>query len=102
MKGMIVEVFRRADGYDCTNGGVSSKHAAFVLVGEGVPELAEADERYPVLFLERNGNFGYRAVPGEPGWKMFGGNFIYSSDGRFWELSRGPIPIHDRFEESCR
>lgn len=31
---------------------------------------------------------------------MFGGNFVYTSDSRFRELTRmdGPIHVHDRFE----
>lgn len=36
------------------------------------------------------------AEPLEPGHYAFGGSFIYTNDGRFDELSRYPIPLHDR------
>ncbi len=35
---------------------------------------------------------------GHTGKFMFGGNFLWSSDSRFRELSAQPLPIHDRYE----
>ena len=34
------------------------------------------------------------------GWigGMMGGNFVYSSDSRFRQISPYPLPVHDRFE----
>lgn len=99
MKGILVHVLRSALG-DTTNGGVTSKFHTFVLVGAGIPEVFEANEGTPAILLEKNGRFGYRAVPvnSEGKWTMFGGNYIDSSDSRFRAISGGPIPAHDRIE----
>jgi hypothetical protein len=100
MKGMLVSVLRSAT--DCSNGGVTSTHSEFLLVGPGIPEIFEA-RNLPVLRCEPW--YGhYRAVAeSKPGWivenlagPMFGGNFIWTSDSRF--PGKHPIPVHDRFE----
>jgi len=99
-KGLLVHVLR-ARG-DCTAGGVTSKHDSFVLTGEGVPELFAPTKDAPELRLVRrdlNGEY-LHAEPVERPVKMAGpmagGNFVYSSDGRF--PNRYPISVHDRFE----
>jgi hypothetical protein len=98
MKGLIVHVYR--PNFDCTNGGVTSHNTEVLLVGEGIPEIFEA-HGFPVLKLVKRQLFGdeppyLHAQPVEGNGYMFGGNFIYSSDGRF--PGRYPIPVHDRQE----
>ena len=50
-KGLIVEVLRRADGGDCTNGGITARHNSAVIVG-GV-QVFEADETRPALYVAK-------------------------------------------------
>lgn len=105
-RGLLVTIFRRADGADSTKGGVSSKvtHAILIIPGDQGSRIFDPDDRAPALYLQRWRGF-YRAVPVElkpdqhAGY-MWGGNFIHSSDGRF--PSRHPIPVHDRREEGGR
>jgi hypothetical protein len=99
--GLLVFVYRSNDG-DCTNGGVTSRFDKFILVGKGVDPVFGSSEETPILYLVRRKRFeDMIAVPilpkNEDGWTgMFGGNFIYTSDGRF--PSGQPIKVHDRFE----
>ena len=102
-KGMMVTVLRNSMG-DCTNKGVTSQATSFLLVGEGVPEIFEESPRVPTLVLVRRWvgtpNEYLHAEPlvqptGGVG-PMAGGNFVYSTDGRF--PSKYPISVHDRFE----
>ena len=102
-KGLIVDVFRNARGSDCTNGGVSSRFAEALLIGEGVEGPFEENCNRLTLYFEMFHNKWPRCVPDEKSSKgeghtnwMFGGNFVYSSDSRF--PSDQPIPIHDRQE----
>lgn len=107
MQGLLVSVYRNAsnNGYDCTNGGISSKHDMFVLVGDGVPEIFTPNEKHPAIRLIKRKVRGldefYIAIPIETGFcagfpYMFGGNFLYTSDSRF--PSDAPIKIFDRLE----
>jgi hypothetical protein len=100
MKGMLVHLL---SGMNCTNGGITSKHSQFVLTGEGMPEIFEpSTDRAPELKLVKWYGF-FKAVPVEipPNMcgPMFGGNFVYTSDGRFSDVTDNhPVPVHDRFE----
>jgi hypothetical protein len=116
MKGLLVSVYRKAtDGMpfsefsgDTTNGGISSKHGNLILVGDGIPEIFSATEHTPAIRLIKRIVFGkefWIAAPLDaefrPGMNagspyMFGGNFLYSSDSRFPDMS--PIKIFDRKE----
>jgi hypothetical protein len=102
-KGLTVWVYRSHLG-DCTNNGESSKVNMFTLIGEGIAEIFEPSEDAPAMYLEtKEYSFGKvtRAIPESKRnkWTMFGGNFIYSSDSRFSEISGGaPIKIFDRVE----
>lgn len=96
--GLLVAVYRSNDG-DCSNNGVSARFDSFVLVGKGIPEVFEASERVPALYLRaRRMSKTFMATPdGE--YNSFGGAFAFSSDSRFSEITGGaPIPIHDRVE----
>lgn len=104
-KGLFVHVLRSASLGDCTNGGVTARFDRFVLTGEGVegPFAPTADA--PELRLVRRPGVGrggatyLHAVPNdgrEGAVRMFGGNYITTSDSRF--PSDYPIPVHDRYE----
>lgn len=79
------------DGTDSRTGLSSAVDAAVFLPCDGVP----------VLKVE-NFHGRLRAVPcfddgtKRPGWFMFSGNFVYTSDSRF--PNDYPIPVHDRQE----
>lgn len=87
---------------ECTNGGVTAK-ATTVLVPHpyGYYELEDGVKTHndmPVMELvTKHGRLHARPVDDDR-WLMFGGNFIYSSDSRFQEISRQPIHVHDRHE----
>lgn len=101
--GMLVRVY--SDGGNATNGGLTSKHKSFVLLGVEGP--FEANDETPALKLVKRVIGGQEYLHAEPTDKdrplnmagpMFGGNFVFTSDTRFNEVSRQPIPVHDRFE----
>lgn len=106
-----VDFYRQADGMDYTLGGVSSGHRALnheaVLIWDeefrpGTMPL-EINGR-PVLVLVRRMIYGREYLHAEPvganGKFMWGGNFIYSSDGRF--PNDYPLKVHDRDEKGIR
>lgn len=107
-KGLLVWIYRNAEGGDCTNGGMSSNYCRAILIGEGIPEIFEPTEETPALVLVRRALFSSRlnarhiyfhCEPLETYGKalhMFGGNYIADSDSRF--PCDYPIPIHDRIE----
>lgn len=105
MKGLHCDVYESKLIGNCSNHGVSSTHRQVTLVGPGIPEIFEADEKAPAVWLRKR-KFGEReyihAVPEEPGketvWWMMGGSFIYTCDSRF--PSDYPIPLHDRTEDT--
>lgn len=90
---------------NCSNGGISSKHKAVVLVDAKGPFDPAPD--MPAVKLVHRVIFGKPYVHAEPledpptgtiGW-MAGGCFIESCDGRF--PSSYPIPLHDRCESQA-
>lgn len=97
-RGLTCSIYRPSGG-DCSNGGLSSRVDQVTLVGPGIPEIFAATDAAPAVELGRSGGaVNARPVGRDGTWWMFGGCFIYSSDGRF--PSRGPIPLHDRSESS--
>ena len=109
-KGLSVRVLRDGLG-DCTNGGVTSIHNDFILVGEGVPEVAGGESSNKLVLCSKrvsSDRILTYAVPlslydVEKNCSlavMMGGNFIYSFDSRFRKLTQegSPIPVHDRVE----
>lgn len=107
VKGFIVEVYRN-DFRDCTNGGISSKYRElYILSDYGGPfEPEDIRECVKLEFREIAGERYVNAKPVYfPGrWYMAGGNFLYSSDSRYKELTgiSYPISVHDRYEGSER
>ncbi|MCF1457812.1 MAG: hypothetical protein LPH21_09690 [Shewanella sp.] len=106
---LSVDVYVNKEGYDCTNGGVSSKFVSvYIPCPNGnytLENIETANQLDRVLELEdkvdRDGSV-YRILRPR-GWKfprgMMGGNFVYTSDSRFRNhVSPYPLPIHDREE----
>jgi hypothetical protein len=108
--GLIVSVYRDADGHDCTLNGVSSKVKKLTVIN--VPGPFAPNEEAPAAILERHHRKVVRIIPaGEdgkplPGWSMFGGNYAACSDSRLSQAIEkmtgqewyGAVAIHDRFE----
>lgn len=108
MKGLLVEILT----------GAYSNKVSFenlILVGDGVPEVFEADSKAPAVMIVRGNLPGtLKAIlvegvyspaafvcAGTAGinWPMFSGAFIFSSDSRFREITGGhPVPLHNRYE----
>ena len=103
LAGLLVSVLR-SNGCDCTNNGVTSRFDELVLVDPEIPGIFAVKPERPALKLVRRTICGrpyIHAVPvdasGEPvRGSMMGGNFVYTSDGRF--PNAYPIPVHDRIE----
>ena len=104
LKGLIVSIYESKDIGNCSNGGISSYCDKVVLVGEGIPEIFEANESRPAVKIVHRvigGRDYYHAEPVEPcppgdlGY-MAGGCYIGCSDSRF--PFSYPISLHDRSE----
>lgn len=111
MKNIGVYVYRSSLG-DCTNKGATSKEDGFELYSDinTAADLANVPEGSLVLI--KRDLFGKDADYVIPvkyaiviqgalrcnGALMFGGNFVYTSDSRYPDIHRRPLPVHDRFE----
>ncbi len=107
-KGIVVNVLRDADGYDCTMNGISARFEELVLIGDDIrnPDTTPSKTRPAIKIIEVNilGDRYLKAVPVNSKGEcmmdgMFGGNYIKSSEARFTNLYKHPIPVHDRFEK---
>jgi len=117
--GLHIQVYRPfLDGYDCTNGGVSSYATSLCLVNAEGPFEPSADVP-AVMLVPGNVPDSVKIVPldddGQPRTgTMFGGNLARSSDSRFGQLIRtilhpiasglctsGGVAIHDRIETAA-
>lgn len=107
-RGLLVFVYRAAEGTDCTAGGITSKVKNIILIGQNIcgPFKVKEGETYLELVEEYCGGRVLRfAIPmvdghkvyGDDGVTMNGGNFIYDHDDRF--PADYPIPVRDRFED---
>ncbi len=102
--GLPVEVFKSKALGDCTNNGISSRrNELYVMTGEYYP--FEPKDIRECICIEEEEIFGKRHVRAKPLYKprrsyMMGGNFVYTSDSRFKDISgiQYPVPIHDRYE----
>jgi len=105
MNYLHVSVYTNTEYGDCTLGGVTSDPTNKLVVPcesgnvteEDVVEagyvvlepMAPAFKGCPVRF----------SVRGEKRWAMAGGNFVYTSDGRFKDVyGWNPVSVHDRVE----
>jgi hypothetical protein len=107
LKGMLVSIYTDGDR-GCTN-GPSNCRSKIVLVNPKLPEIFEANEETPAMALKLRdmGRLGTMWLvepiiesPDESytGMFQFGGNFVWTSDSRFRNISEQPVPIHDRYE----
>lgn len=86
-------------GIDCSNNGITSNNSRLTL-GD------EYDDSSDLVVSKRiiNGELYVSAIPRSvlksDKWSMAGGNFIYSNDAMYKELTYTsyPIPVHDRIE----
>jgi hypothetical protein len=104
LKGMMVDIY--SSGYSNTsNFGISYTHESVLVVGEKVPGIFTAGN-LPIVDLRckqlANGEKYLYAAPYLCNNSMAGGSFIWSTDSRFRrDISERPIPLHDRFENTC-
>ena len=112
MKGLSVYVYKNTNHGDCTLNGISSKFSNLIILptestriaGINIPGIFSPHEDCPGIYIFHRPQFNdLIACPDiEYGagkvWWMFGGNFIYTSDGRF--PSKNPIKVFDRNESS--
>lgn len=115
LKGLTVHVYSTPLTRSCALNGPTAKYDTLTLVGkipsgltkygrpfpEGViDEIFKATEDRPAVMLEVGPYGSLRAVPVDPPEgsfnRMFGGNYISTSDSRF--PCDYPIPVHDRYE----
>ena len=100
---LTAEVYKSGLG-DCTNGGISSyQRELHVLAAQKGP--FEPEDIRQCVYIERREVMGKEYVDCKPAycrkrWYMMGGNFLYTSDSRFKEITgiSYPIAIHDRYE----
>ena len=98
---LTVKVYKHASG-DFTNGGISSRYDYLYLYIDGKvgnTEVDPTDER--IIIIKRgSGNYMYAEPINDKNKRevnyMMGGNWIYSSDGRY--PVDYPLPLHDRSE----
>ena len=102
VKGISGYVFRSNLG-DCTNKGISSDHDRLYIVSDdGWSVLTDIRECVTVerRIIEHSEYVNVRPVYKADRWYMSGGNFLFSSDARFKEVTGVdyPVAIHDRYE----
>lgn len=104
MNYLPVNVYSHADPFfgDCTNGGVTVTHTTKLVVPCEDGHITEEDVKergYVKLVWDQILNCPNFKPEGVEGWLMMGGNFVYSSDGRFSrKYGNQPIQVHDRLE----
>ena len=105
---LTARVLRDSGFGDCTNGGISAYARELYILSKtkGPFEPEDIRECVKLEFREIAGERYVNAKPVYfPGrWYMAGGNFLYSSDSRYKELTgiSYPISVHDRYEGSER
>lgn len=97
-------VLRDSGFGDCTNGGISAQAQELYILAKTKGPFEPEDIRQCV-YIEWREVCGEEYIDCKPAysskrWYMAGGNFLYSADSRFKEVTRSkyPIPIHDRYE----
>ncbi len=103
VSGLTAEVYKNPLG-DCTNGGISSKRRSLYILAENCGPFEPSDIRECVSIVEREvmGQVYVNAKPiyRKKRWYMAGGNFLYTGDSRYKEITgiSYPVSIHDRCE----
>lgn len=105
--GLIINVYRDSEKYDCTLGGISARYDRLCLIN--VPGPFEPNEEIGAALLVEGAIEGVaRIIPADcDKWVMFGGNYGAISDSRFSEAVEkivghrfyGAVAIHDRTEK---
>ena len=98
---LTVSVYRNAEGCDGTLGGVTSQAAQLYVPHPGGP-IENPPEALRLVPGDKGGqlNFVPVALDHAGSWSMFGGNFVFSSDGRFVaRYGAQPVAVHDRVEK---
>lgn len=114
IKGLIVHVYRAAQGGDCSRNGLTARVAHCILIDPKIRdgEVIEAKEGDEVLIVDYRQGYSHKCltpcarpakiINGEivknPGWHMFGGNYI-TGDSRFSDAHGHVLPVHDRCEQ---
>lgn len=109
--GITAYVYREAgSSHDCTMNGWSSRFTKVCVTNAEGPFEPTPDCPAVVLVPHRTLKGAIHAISAidqaSGKWTMFGGNFLASSDSRFWELCErlgasrfhGAVSIHDRIE----
>lgn len=103
MNNISVEVYR-SNMSDCTLNGLTSRFNTLELYSDvkGSDIVLVPDDALVMVERTIQGERCDYAVPAyilKNGYtKMFGGNFVYTSDSRFPDIYRRPLPVHDRVE----
>jgi len=108
-------VYRDTALGDCTNHGASSRFDMLYIYAEHLSTPAalldiqqhnlNIEQCFQVHRIIVGGKPFFNIKPLDPRlsgkWKMFGGNFAYSCDSRYREVTgiSYPIPVHDRIED---
>lgn len=100
---LIAEVYKSGLG-DCTNGGISANRGRLYILAATKGPFEPQDIR-ECVYIEWRDACGEEYIDCKPAycrkrWYMAGGNFLYTSDSRFKEITKSkyPISIHDRYE----
>ena len=100
---LTAEVYKNPLG-DCTNGGISAERRELYILSATKGPFEPEDIRQCV-YIEWREVMGETYINCKPAycrkrWYMAGGNFLYTSDSRFREITKSkyPISIHDRYE----
>lgn len=101
---LTARVYRDNGFGDCTNGGISAQaQELYILAATKGP--FEPEDIRQCVYIEWREVCGEQYIDCKPAyfrkrWYMAGGNFLYSSDSRFKEITKSkyPISIHDRYE----
>lgn len=101
---LTARVLRDGAFGDCTNGGISA-HAQELYILSKTKGPFEPEDIRECVYIEWREIGGEEYIDCKPAycrkrWYMAGGNFLYSSDSRFKEVTKSkyPISIHDRYE----
>lgn len=100
---LTAEVYRSALG-DCTNDGISKDRKELYILSAQKGPFEPQDIR-ECVYIEWREVMGEQYIDCKPAycrkrWYMAGGNFLYTSDSRFKDITKSkyPISIHDRYE----
>ncbi len=103
-KCLMAGVYRDSRLGDCTNNGISANASDLYILSEQKGPFEPEDIRQCV-YIEWREICGEQYIDCKPAyfkkrWYMAGGNFLYTSDSRFEEITKSkyPISIHDRYE----